>query len=620
MNDNNSAGVKPLDDDVLMHAADESQLQSYKRAQEALSRFQAPNFLDPGSPNERLFIAMFDGTGNDVRSDPDHATNVARMFGQLEASKDNVAGRLHAQYLAGPGTQSNPVTRTADGALGYTYQERLEKMYSDLVDKAVEWKQENPEASIRVVGVGFSRGASQAAGFTNLLHERGIIDPSSETLGPDGRLNYARHIAVPGVTPQAVGLFDPVATGFPEKFDRRLAPSVVSGFQITALDEVRAKFRNDQIIAPGLSHDGRFLNVQVAGAHADIGGGYIRDGLARRSCNLMVDYCNALAPGVLEMQKSYEPTDPRLNVIHRSEEHMLIYQMDRKVDRSTPGGVNARLAPDHLVEADGLPHAAKPLGPEHGSTRLGGVVIGDPNLKVEESAPTLRGIEAAEKARAAATEQTSRVRVLGNTAAAVATTLEVADATRDYTQLRNESNLTAAQASITRTTTTAGMAWTGFQVGARVGGTLGPWGALGGGTLGAAIGGVAGDKIADEVERSRIYTHRGSDGNVWTADPKHPEKGWTLDLPPLPGVEPVTASPALADELNYKALTKATELAMGVANARSPFKVEPQPDEKRGMYRGDWVPDSDIGRWRRAQAPGARGGLGWPQVRTPGQR
>ncbi|WNH53887.1 XVIPCD domain-containing protein [Stenotrophomonas oahuensis] len=472
-------------------------------------------------------------------------------------------------------------------------------MYTDLVNKAAKWQKADPEVSIRVVGIGFSRGASQAAGFTNLLHERGIVDPSSEAIGPDGRSIYTRHLVPPGLTPQAVGLFDPVATGVPERFDRRLAPSVVSGFQITALDEVRAKFPSDQIIAPGLSEDGRFLNVQVAGAHSDIGGSYIRDGLARRSCNLMVDYCNALRPDAPLLEKVYEPSDPRLNVVHRSEEGLLLYKLDRKVDRSTPGGVNARLAPDHLVQADGLPHAAKPLGPEHVSARVAGVLIGDPNLKVEESAATLRGIEAAEQARAATAEQTSRVRVLGNTAAAVVTTLEVADAARDYTQLRNESNLAAAQASITRTTTTAGMAWTGFQVGARVGGTLGPWGALGGGALGAAIGGVGGDKIADEIERNRIYSHRGSDGNDWTADPKHPEKGWTRDLPPLPGIEPMKASPVLADELNYKAVTKVTELAMGVANARSPFKVEPQPDEKRGMYRGDWVPDSETGRWRR---------------------
>lgn len=618
MNDKTLQGVMAIDDDVSFYSADDAHLGSYQKAQETLARFRVPQLGDPTDPHERIYVAAFDGTGNDKHLDPLHATNVARIDDQLKALSER-DGQIHVRYLAGPGTQSNPLTRVADGALGYTYQQRLEEMYTDLANTAAKWQKADPEVRIRVIGIGFSRGASQAAGFTNLLHERGIVDPSSETIGPDGRPIYTRHLVPPGLTPQAVGLFDPVATGIPERFDRRLAPSVVSGFQITALDEVRAKFPSDQIIAPGLSEDGRFLNVQVAGAHSDIGGSYIRDGLARRSCNLMVDYCNALRPDAPLLEKVYEPSDPRLNVVHRSEEGLLLYQMDRKVDRSTPGGVNARLAPDHLVQADGLPHAAKPLDPEHISTRVGGVLIGDPNLKVEESAATLRGIEAAEQARAAAVEQTSRVRVLGNTTAAVATTLEVADAARDYTQLRNESNLAAAQASITRTTTTAGGAWMGFQVGARVGGALGPWGALGGGALGAAIGGVAGDKIADEVERRRIYTHEGSDGNVWTADPKHPEKGWTRTLPPLPGNpegQTFTADPALADELNYKAVTKATELGMGAATASNPLKLAARQDDPRSSYGGDWVPNAAGTGWQR-EVNTDRPGLGRTQHASP---
>ncbi|RRU11961.1 DUF2235 domain-containing protein [Stenotrophomonas sp. 278] len=615
MNNKDLSDVKPVDDDVAFYSASDAQLRTYQDASDSLARLKVPQLVDSTDPHARLYVAAFDGTGNDAAKDPLHATNVSRIDEQIKALSVSDS-QVHVRYLEGPGTQRNPFNRVLDGALGYTYEERLERMYADLTEKANDWYRADPDTQIRVFSTGFSRGASQAAGFTNLLHERGIVDLDSRTIGADGQITYTRHIAPPGLTPQAVGLFDPVATGFPEKFDRRLAPSVVSGFQITAMDEVRAKFRNDQIIAPGLSEDGRFLNVQVAGAHADVGGGYIRDGLARRSCNLMVDYCNALRPGAPLTQKVNAPDDPRLDIVHRSEEHMLIYQMDRKVDRSTPGGVNTLLAPDHIVQADGLPHAVKPLGSAVAGLKPSDVVIAPPNLDVEQTAARLQFIEAAEKARAATIEQTSRVRVLGNTTAAVATTLEVADATRDYTQLRNESNLTAAQASITRTTTTAGMAWAGFQVGARVGGTLGPWGALGGGTLGAAIGGVAGDKIADEVERNRIYTHRGSDGNDWTADPKHPEKGWTLDLPPLPGVEPVKASPALADELNYKAVTKATELAMGAATPNNPLKLAARQDDPHSSYGGDWVRNAAGTGWQR-EVNTDKPGLGRTQHASP---
>jgi hypothetical protein len=43
----------------------------------------------------------------------------------------------------------------------------------------------------------------------------------------------------------------------------------------------------------GFSEDGRFLNVAVGGAHSDSGGGYLRNGLSLRCCNLMVDYLNS---------------------------------------------------------------------------------------------------------------------------------------------------------------------------------------------------------------------------------------------------------------------------------------------------------------------------------------
>lgn len=92
----------------------------------------------------------------------------------------------------------------------------------------------------------------------------------------------------------AVGLYDPVPTGVMEMLDRRLPPSVVSAFQINAADERRGLFPVDRIVPAGLSDDGRFLSVDVAGVHSDIGGSYLRGGLGVRSFNLMTDYRNAL--------------------------------------------------------------------------------------------------------------------------------------------------------------------------------------------------------------------------------------------------------------------------------------------------------------------------------------
>ncbi|MCG8276426.1 DUF2235 domain-containing protein [Stenotrophomonas sp. NLF4-10] len=527
--------------------------------------------------------------------------------------------QIYIRYLEGPGTQGNPLTRTIDAVLGYTYEERLEKMYADLVDKAQEWRRADPNVNIRVLSTGFSRGASQAAGFTNLLHERGIVDPTSRSFDANGKIIYIRHIAPPGMTPQAVGLFDPVATGIPERFDRRLAPSVVSGFQITALDETRARFPSDQLMPPDVSADGRFLNVQVGGAHSDIGGSYLRDGLASRSCNLMVDYCNALRPGVSLLEKVHEPSDPRLNVVHNSHEGMVIYQLDRQVDRATEG-VSARLAPDRTVANDTLPHAPKPLSPEVERGPLNRVAIGPvPAEPGEVALANLRRIEAAEAAGIGPVPGATKLaRSLGHGAAVVTTGIEVAKTAHDYTRLRSMGNLTAAQAAVGRSAGTGAGAWLGFEAGLAAGSTLGP-GALATGALGAVVGGVAGDKLADAIEHRRIYTQRGSDGHTWQADPAHPEQGWTRTLPPLPTApqgQRLTASPALADELNYKAVSKATELGLAAATARDPFKLPASRDDTFSAYGGDWIRNPANGGWQR-QLNHDKPGLGYTETAPP---
>jgi len=349
-----------LEDSVSYYPASPEQLRSYAHAADALSDFHAPVFVRSDNPHDRLFVAAFDGTGNDKNKDPNHATNVAGISDQVERLDD---ARIQVGYVAGPGTQDNLLSRAWDGMTGGTYDERLEEMYDKLVTQAKEWKAQDPEAQIRLANIGFSRGAEQAAGFARLVHERGIIDPDSVKLTIDDRgrkqAQPTGYLVPPGRVAQAEALFDPVNTGRPEARDRRPPPSVISGFQITAEDERRNKFISDRIIDPGMSADGRFLGVAVAGAHSDIGGSYHRDGLAIRSDNLMVDYLNALSDKPF-LKKSAEPDDPRLNVVHRSEEGLLIYRLDRKVDRDTPHGYNALLVPRREAGSVADPYGAEP--------------------------------------------------------------------------------------------------------------------------------------------------------------------------------------------------------------------------------------------------------------------
>jgi len=56
----------------------------YDRAQQSLSHLSTPILLHANNPHERLFIANFDGTGNDAKNDPEHITTIGLFKEQLE--------------------------------------------------------------------------------------------------------------------------------------------------------------------------------------------------------------------------------------------------------------------------------------------------------------------------------------------------------------------------------------------------------------------------------------------------------------------------------------------------------------------------------------------------------
>ncbi|WP_368311928.1 DUF2235 domain-containing protein [Luteibacter sp. CQ10] len=323
-------GQGRLTDGVDSHPISNADREAYDDIAKQLSSLSTPKFLTREDKNQRLFIANFDGTGNDIDGDPMHGTNVGLIYDQLRRGfKDT---RVAARYVPGPGTQKNYLVKTADGAIGFTYDARLEAMYDLLVRQAYKWKTEHPESTISVISVGFSRGAEEAAGFSRLVHERGIQDPSGieierRAYGPDVWYYTKPPYVDPGQIIQAVGLFDPVGTGRPHERDRRLPPSVMSGFAIYARDERRNDFPATLIIEPGLSKDGRFLGVWSPGAHSDIGGSYHIDGLATRNGNLMIDYINSFSEDKL-LERRPEPKDPLWYVIHDSQQHMrLLYRV-----------------------------------------------------------------------------------------------------------------------------------------------------------------------------------------------------------------------------------------------------------------------------------------------------
>jgi type VI secretion system (T6SS) phospholipase Tle1-like effector len=332
-------------DDVSYDSA-ASHLFVYEDDREELAPFQEPVLLHSNNPHERLYIAALDGTGNDKFHDPGHETNVGLISDQIEALKLTGNSKVGGDYVEGPGTQQHaPFTRLLDGMYGHTVDERAEQMYKLFIEQAWKWKQLDPDAQIRVASIGFSRGGEEVALFARMVEERGIQNPSGAQYTYDShhQIKYVEYtkpaLVGPHQVAQAVAMFDPVGTGSAMREDRRLPPSVVSGIQFTAMDEHRGLFKSDRIIDPGITADGRFAGVYVPGAHSDVGGGYNRNGLAIRSGNFAIDYINGLSD-VPILAKTAEPDDPRLNVIHHSQDGMFLYRVAPKIDRLAPDGYN----------------------------------------------------------------------------------------------------------------------------------------------------------------------------------------------------------------------------------------------------------------------------------------
>ncbi|UPG89137.1 DUF2235 domain-containing protein [Luteibacter aegosomaticola] len=321
-------------DGVSQDAATIHDLRSYEGARHMLGSMRVPVFLHEDDPHEYVFIANFDGTGNDAEGDPNHLTNVGRFAQQLSENRDP---RVFSHYVAGPGTQWDFARRLFDGAIGYSHDERVRKMYDKFAATVDRWLAEDPEAKIRVITTGFSRGAEESMSFSRKVHDEGVVV---------SRNHQRSRVLAPGSIPQAVGLFDPVATGHPTRHDRRVPSSVVAGLQLVARDERRSQFPSSMIIPQGLSADRRLLALTVPGAHSDVGGSYHVDGLARANGNLMIDFIGGLTePKLLERYQLPERVEDY--TAHRSEEHSIIYHT-RVFDHLGTRGVRGaqKSAPD----------------------------------------------------------------------------------------------------------------------------------------------------------------------------------------------------------------------------------------------------------------------------------
>jgi len=327
---------------------------SFRRAEEDMSQVRVPVLLRVDQPQDRLYLAAMDGTGNSMFDDkPEHWSVVAKIYEQIEKA---MPPRISAHYVEGTYTQNgllNLPEKWADGRFGHTFDERVETAYFQLCEQAKRWLDEDSRAQIRVAGVGFSRGAEEIAALQRMVHERGIRDPLGAQVKRDDenlivRIRYADRplLVEPGKTLQAALLLDPVATGV-EELDRRLPPSTLSTLQITAQHERRNLFPSSEHVPQGFSEDHRNYNAWVAGSHSDIGDTYRRNGLGTLSFNMGVEFLNRLSD-VPYLEKRPAPEDPGQYVIHRSDQHMGGMYGTRRYDRDDMRDHVDALAPEQL--------------------------------------------------------------------------------------------------------------------------------------------------------------------------------------------------------------------------------------------------------------------------------
>lgn len=383
---------------VETYPADTHDLESYRAAEADLAKLRVPLLLHADSQHERLYIAALDGTGNSMFDDnPENWSVVARINKQVQALSDEGVSNVAGGYVEGTYTQDgllNTPKRLLDGRFGITFEDRVETAYYQLCMQAKTWLREDPQAQIRVAGVGFSRGAEEVAALQRMIEERGIRDPDAAALRRDREnlitnIEYADRppLVPPGRTLQAALLFDPVVEGV-ERFDRRLPRSTLSTYQISAEDERRNLFKVNDHVPPGFSEDHRNLNSIVGGAHSDVGNTYEENGLGVHSFNLGVAFLNRLSDRPY-LQKQAIPQDPALFVVHRSEQgmHGLYgtsgYDKDGVRDRLEDQSPQPGLQRKDPISAELDMQVEHRAGPWPPGPAQGGNVGGDRHLDIE---------------------------------------------------------------------------------------------------------------------------------------------------------------------------------------------------------------------------------------------
>jgi len=216
---------------------------------------------------------FFDGTGNNMDNDIPNGneTNVAKLFGlyntETYTNRDNIKiAYIRKKYIRGVGSTIG--TKLVGGVTGIGAHRRLTKAYND-VKKHLDKDALRGCETVFIDVVGFSRGASLARHFVNMIKNLGV------TIG-DTEDKYT------GIEVRFLGIFDTVASfGLPGNdtdlnLDFNVDPNYTKRcVHIVAEHERRSLFDLQSIKASSSEAlANNFTEFTCPGAHADVGGGY----------------------------------------------------------------------------------------------------------------------------------------------------------------------------------------------------------------------------------------------------------------------------------------------------------------------------------------------------------
>ena len=159
-----------------------------QKANEIASSITTPVVQD----NQFVFFAAFDGTNNNredlsYSGDP-QSTNVGELYDQFFAARQQNQN-FGGNYYPGPGTEG---TLTASSWLPPQVTQQVintaTQAYNDFARQASEWLDTNPGGSVTTMVTAFSRGSASAAIFSQILFEKGLVDPRKKKRGSE--LNF----------------------------------------------------------------------------------------------------------------------------------------------------------------------------------------------------------------------------------------------------------------------------------------------------------------------------------------------------------------------------------------------------------------------------------------------